>query len=317
MVGGFAPFGTPVGIEGDVEGVRGWIRLRKRKAITTTKLNRVSWMLLAVVGVVLNADRADAYIFLSAWPLPDRVATADVVAFGKITAQENKMARVALYPDPKVEARFDLRFFELSITEVIKGELRAKTVRVAIFDHEQLPKLKIDAEGCFALGKHFEQDFYIVGSGMFFNKASKDYEKETALLRRYAKLLNAPEKGLASKDQADRYMTAYLLIHEFGWTQQRKLTQDLVEEPIDPKLSKLILKAIVEADWSHPTVRNDTPLDIPHPNQTIPMLKLDAVSKAKWPTVSPFDDKYEETVLTWLRDNAETARLQRMVPKKK
>jgi hypothetical protein len=62
------------------------------EAMWLTKINSASAAQLLMFLFLAVPTDAHAYIILLDHPYPDRVATADVVAFGRITSQEKRAA---------------------------------------------------------------------------------------------------------------------------------------------------------------------------------------------------------------------------------
>jgi hypothetical protein len=288
---------------------------------------------LAVLALFAAATRAPAYIAIAMQPIPETVVLADVVAVGKITSREKNKINAKIYPD--AEGKWDFEIFELTTTAVLKGK-PAKTIRVAVprMDYHKRPmksevegrtrllnpEIKVDAEGSFLLIKHSELDFYVLPPiGGFLDKNEPDYEKELALLRRCAGLLEKPDQGLSSKEREDRFLTAYMLLYDYEFKDIRRMaSRGLTEEPIDAKQSKLILKALLEGNWDAPKKGSlSGPLSRVLPQSTIPWLKLDADSMKQRPTVSPFaQEEYAAAGRKWLKDVSETAQLRRLIPAK-
>jgi len=292
---------------------------------------RQLWLMVLAVSYLLAAGKpASAYIAIAMQPIPETIVIADVVAIGKITAREPKTLNGKIYPDGN--GRWDFAIYELTPSTVIKGKA-AKTFRVGVPQIEYHkkpmkivengetrllnPEVQVGAEGTFLLIKHCELDMYVLPTiGGFLVKTEPGYEKENSLLRRCAKLLEKPEDGLGSKEKEDRFLTAYMLLYEYGMKDGRKsASKGMVEEPIDPKLSKRILQVMLEADWSVPEKVTATgPLSTVRPQNALPWLKLDAASLKKRPKLNFFDQaEYATLGRQWLTEINETAQLHRLV----
>src|SRR5262249_54748058 len=77
-------------------------------------------------------------------------------------------------------------------------------------------------------------------------KNADAFKVELAEAQRCARLLEAPEAGLTSKDADERLLTAGLLILKYRTARDGAGAF----EPADAKLSRLILLTLADADWN-------------------------------------------------------------------
>jgi hypothetical protein len=286
----------------------------------------------AIVGVLTITTPARAYIGIAMQPIPETIVIADAVVFGKVSAQEKGTIRAKIYADNA--AKWDFVIFELTATSVIKGK-EAKTFRVGVpqMDYHKKPiktdidgkprllnpEVKVGVEGAFLLIKHSELDFYVLPTlGGFLDKNEDGYDKEAALLRRCARLLDKPDEALRSKDKEDRFLTAYMLVYDYCAKPGRTAaSKGVVAEAVDQKQTRLILQALLDADWTPPEkIKTTGPLSPVRPYQLLPWMKLDEASMKKKPALNPFKvDELTKGGRQWLQEVQETAQLQRLVRK--
>jgi hypothetical protein len=260
----------------------------------------------ALAGLVFLAAALPARagtIAADALPLPHRVATAEIVVIGKVTGFEDKTVMVGA--KNKVE-------YKLAIVAVTSAPLAPKgttTIRlgfvplpfgVAVSPPPFVPTVGI--EGCFFLRKQGEGDFYVAhGQLDFVSKKNGSFEKDVALIKRCTKILQAPDASLKAKDAEDRFLAAAMLIAQY----RTRKSSSAKLEPIDAEQSKLILQALAAADWT-PTkdFTQLSPLMVLH--------KLPLTAKDGWAPPPSTDAKaYAAYAQRWLRDHAESYRIQR------
>jgi hypothetical protein len=297
---------------------------------------RLTVLVCALTTLLVLAAPARGYIGIIMQPIPETIVLADVVVTGKLTAKEEKTIRAQIYPDHAGVWEYDL--YELTVDKVLKGKagktLRvgvpragmssAKPVKVKVEGGEIVinPQVKRDVEGTFLLIKHHQRDFYVVPPmGGFLDKNEAIYKQELALLRRCAALLERPGDGLRAKDKEDRFLTAYMLIYDYGFKERRKgASKGLVPEPIAADQGRLILQALLEGEW-RPRKGGllGGPLSPPYPQNAVNWLPVDEESAKGRPDVKlTLTDAaaYAEAGRKWLRAIRDSARLHRLVREK-
>jgi hypothetical protein len=190
-------------------------------------------------------------------PLPDRIAQADLVVRGKVTAVEDKSVPVA--PLPGSADKVAYRVLGLKVDEVLIGDKDTKKIRVGHgvkINPPQVPPpqaLAIEEgwEGLFFLKKHHQGKFYVNFS--FFNgmipASESDFNKSLETSRTLAKIILDPVAALKAENADNRYLAVAMLIGKFRPRVVKGQHQK--EEPIDAGVSKLLLKALAEADWKY------------------------------------------------------------------
>jgi hypothetical protein len=286
--------------------------------------HHVLWrLLLSVLALLGGAGLARAVVPTTKPPIPQRVALADVVIVGKITALEERLIYAApLLKIPGI-GKIPYQIAVVSVQSSIIGGKEPKDLRVgyvppalpgsgvpARFRRFAQLELSVNQEGCFFLRKHPEEAFCLAQASYdFMDKASeKNYNQDLALVRRCAGLLASPLDGLKAKETEDRRLTAAMLLFQHR-TPRFVYSGKPVTEPIDAEQSKLILTGLQGGDWSDAAAASPmAPLNL--------FLWLGLTEADGWmaPT-SPKD--YPAAAQKWLRDNAGRYRIQRYVPEEK
>jgi hypothetical protein len=257
---------------------------------------------------------------LTAPPLPARVALADLIALGKVTAIEDEVVEAApLVKIPGVTKKVPFRIAVVSIQAPIMGADKLERVRVAFTPAPAnsttvrgggrlaIVRLAAGDEGCFFLRKHSDEPFYVASAAYDFlaKDKSKEFDKEIAQVKRCVRLLNDTKKGFASKEADDRLLTAALLIYRYRTPRYVYLGKPRTE-PIPADESKHILTTLSEAEWDPKEVSADgKPMSL--------FLRLGLTREDGWelpaelPRVLP-------TAKKWLHDHAAEYRIQRFLP---
>jgi hypothetical protein len=263
---------------------------------------------LAILALTLPA-RAGT-IAADAVPLPNRVATADSIVVGKVTAFEDKMVPAAPFPGAKNKTEYKIAV--ITISDALLAPKGATTMRlgfvpippgVAVSPPPLQPAVGL--EGCFFLTKHGEADFYLApGQLQFINKNNANFDKDVALIKRCIKILEAPNAALKSKNAEERFLAAAMLVAQY----RTRKSPNAATEPIDAEQSKLILQALASADWTLTT-------DITQLSPLMVLYRLPLTAKDGW--TPPNDPKARAAYAQqWLKDHADTYRIQRFVDQK-
>jgi hypothetical protein len=276
--------------------------------------------LLSLAGVctlvLFLATPTYSYIAVPKEPIANKIAQADCVVVGKITAIDPKPVFARLYRH--IDAKMGFVVADVEVSKHLLGPKAAKKVRLAFLQFqvksgEHKPAPAVGQEGCFYAVKHCTEDFHVVPAGGFHPKKAKEFEKELALTRRCCKLLSEPNKALKAKELQDRVLTAYLLVLRYTYGPIR-LRGKYQAKPIDAEQSKLIMLALAEADWGRPAEKTEV-----SPRYAVDLLD-EAARQGGVPMPKSFPantgDKKKDAAARkqWLKDNAESYRIQRLVP---
>jgi len=280
------------------------------------------WLLpwLVVLGTALDGR---AGVPRTEPPLAQRVALADCVAVGKVTALEEQT--VDAFPLLKVRGakKVPYRIALVTIQSLIVGPKDLPEVRVGFllppepgrvvppgYRRMAQVNLTVNQEGCFFLRKHPEEPFYVAQASYdFLDKAkSKDFDQLATQVRRHARLLENPDAGLRSKEADDRLATAATLIFRYR-SPVYVYTRSPKTEPIDAGQSRLILAALAESPWTEKDAESQT-------GRLRLFLRLGLTEADGWTQpASPKDTP--AAALKWLRENGATYRIQRYIPENK
>jgi hypothetical protein len=273
------------------------------------------------LAVFAAAHPVGAVVPLTAPPLPARVALADLIALGKVTAIEDEVVEAApLVKIPGVTKKVPFRIAIVSIQSLIRGGEKQKRVKVAFTPPPAkgaksmrgggrlgVVRLAAGDEGCFLLRKHSEEPFYVASAAYDFlaKDKTKDFDKEIAQVKRCLRLLNDTKAGMAAKEADDRLLTAALLIYRYR-TPRHVYRGQPRTELIASDESKRILTILSEADWEakeKPVA--GTPLSL--------FLRLDLASADGWEPPAELP-KVVPAAKKWLRDHLADYRIRRYLP---
>jgi hypothetical protein len=274
--------------------------------------------LVVVISAVLSSASPSAVwavVPLVAPPVPKRVALADLVVVGKVTAIEDDLVEAPpLLKIPGVSKNVSYRMAVVTIDSALLGGKEGDTrIRIGVLQPAKRAakvQFKVEQEGCFFLRKHPDESFYVIQEPyeLLDKTTTKEFDKEVALAKRSAQLLADPDAGLEAKEADDRLLTAAMLIFQ-ARTPRVVYTKEPKTEPIDAVQSKHILTVLAEADW---TERN-------LPSAMAPLslfLYLGLTERDGW--LPPKDvSALPEAARQWLKKNAAEYRIRRYVAEDK
>lgn len=273
------------------------------------------------LGVLVVASTAQA-LSVAIMPIWHRVALADCVVVGKVTAIEDKMVMAqANANSPNLEAhrvavlKIDQGFGAAKgLTHVRIGATLPKPVQPGapqIAGAEMLlpVNLVVGEAFCLILRPHHKETFYVAPYSYeaIRKQNNAGFDKEVSLIERCFKLLEDPNAGLKAKNAEDRLLTVGMLLTQYKMTGRgvRAGEPPQKTEPIDAARNKLILEALAAADW---TKRDPTaPIS---PAQVFGYLQL--TDKDGWKQPQNFQDM-PAAAQKWLKDHPDH-RIQRFVP---
>jgi len=284
-------------------------------------MQRLSWYWpagLAGLALLLAALPAPAMrIYL---PPYYKVAQAQAIVIGKVTAIEDKTVAATMFPGAKEKSDYTVAV--VKVEDALLGAKGLTHVKVGFVLPKPVPppppggpfilvkgpapiKLEVNQEVCLFLTKHHETEFFTIASVM--DKKAPELEQ----VKKFAKLLADPSASLKSKDADQRTMTAALLVLHY---RQRPLGNKVKEEEIDEDQSKLILKALTEGDWNKKVTSRD---------EVTPIVGFNALGltdKDGWnfkALPGQPADAYQQAAQTWLKAHADSYRVKQFVAEKK
>lgn len=263
--------------------------------------------LVMLASLAFAAQPVRARIMAPA-PVPERVAVAECVVAGKVTAIEEKT--VSVPSRPGAPDRTEYAIAVVKIDEAFVGATGLTHLRIGFSPqaNTRFPQLNLKAgqEACFFLKKHPAESFYV--TQMYFDVLDKQttptFDKELAVVRQCAKLLKDPSASLKAGSADDRLFTAAMLVTRYR-TPPTGSAPPHKTEPIDAEQSKLILQALADADWSKASPQfRITPLAT--------FYRLALKPEDGWTTPKKFQE-VPDAAKKWLRENAGKYRIERFV----
>jgi hypothetical protein len=167
----------------------------------------------------------------------------------------------------------------------------------------------------FFLKKHHQEDFYV--NFAFFNgfipSGTPEFAQDLEVARKLANILHDPAAALKVGNASNRYLAVAMLIRKFRPPVVKGQQQK--EEPIDAGVSKLLLKALAEADWKYDWDRLSAQVYPAHPYHVFQQLGVTKADGYEPPT----SDERDTLAATqqWLRDNQEKYTVKRLTPQSK
>jgi hypothetical protein len=270
---------------------------------------------LSIAGVLLLALTPVWATVIAPMAMPIRVANADVIVVGKVTALADKTEPAQLI---KGDTR-QMQIATVKVEETLMGKAGKEVkvgfivpaarnpgggVRPAILPYSI--RLTAGQEAALFLKRHPNKKgvFTVLGFHDVLNKTVPDFNAKKDEIKKYAKKLANPMASLKSKDAEERFTMAAMLINRYRNPQSGDKT-----EPVPAAESKLLLTTLAEADWSQRPSRGFmlTPLSV--------FYRLGLTAKDGW-TPAAGGGSVEEKAKKWLKDNAGKYRIQRYVSPK-
>lgn len=250
-----------------------------------------------------------------------QVFKADLVVIGKVVSLEADLVEAVPYPNnPKIGHQVG----SIKIADGLLGAKGLTHARVGFIPRLVDPNaerfkrgyrgvdhnLTVEQEGCFFLQKHPDADFYTqIPFGSMLNKKIESYEKELENLKKVVKILDEPMTALKATAVADRQLAACALITRY---RSRYALSDQMQssEAIPAEESKLIMQTLAGMEWN-----KFNPDGISNLNNVFHQIGLTA--NDGWVEPKPkngqdYNKIMGEAVAKWLKDHAETYRIQRI-----
>jgi hypothetical protein len=265
-------------------------------------MHRILWAGLAGLSLLVCAAPAFGKR-IAPLPIPLRVAQANVVVVGKVTAIEDKTVKAERFPGDTQPAEYKVAI--VKVEEALLGAKGQTHVRVGFIPSGGGPRrpyfrsdLAKGQEACLLLTPHPKANFSLtIFDGILDRNQATEVKKTT-------RLLADPMAALKAKSKDERLLMAALLIQRY-----RTPRAGAREETIGADESKLILEAIAGADWAQVPGR-DYRLS---PQAAFQMLNLQPADG--WQSVG--FQQLETAAKQWIKDNAGKYRLKRYVVEQK
>jgi hypothetical protein len=286
---------------------------------------------LLIVGTAVAPARA----LVAVMPIngPQKVAQADTIVVGQVMAFEDQDVQVPAAANSPAKVTY--RIALVRVADVLKGKEVKKVLRVGFqvtapgaqppvnvkpvfqpairpvpirpgIGGNTLPKLEVGQNGLFFLSQHPTENFLILPMSVHFvNNQAGNYTNELTTTRATLKVMENPMASLQSKDAAERLTTVSILLQQY-----RNYQGSPVQEQVSADESKLILKALLEANWTD----NYTPTPAGQPNlhpwMLFNQLGLQAKDGWQYPNVKTNRDRHD-AAKAWLAKNVDTYRVKR------
>jgi hypothetical protein len=277
------------------------------------------WAGVAGLSCLVLVQPAHALRIAGPPPVPQRLAQADAIVVGKITAVEEKTVRAERSPDDKDKAEY--RVVVVKIGESLAGIKGLTHIKVGYVLPQEAPpetgtpgrpirpgfrlqpvRLNKGQEVCLFLKEHPKESFYVVNSSMdVLDKNSPNYEKQLKELRQYAKIAANPAAALSSRNADERLKAAATLIYRYRTYRGMGKT-----EPIPFEESKKILQVLAGANWNVAATRDG------QINALTLFSLLGATPEDGWTQPADFS-QFPAAAKTWLTAHADSFRIQRFV----
>jgi hypothetical protein len=271
-------------------------------------------------------------------PIAQRVAQSTTIVVGKVESIEEKTVQAKQYPAAQDKAEFQIAIIKIEdpilvekgLTHVRVGFLPPPPARVNPGGPNVGPIVRPpigapkpvnfvkDQEVLVFLAPHFDGNFMYAQNGfdVVDKQGNANFEKDVAEAKKFAKLLADPKEGLKSDKQEERYSTAAMLIMHYRF--KRIGGTEPKTEAVNADISKLILTALAESDWTNAA----TPIPRTTPQNLF--MQLGVTDKDGWkpPMIevqgrTQIDYKNQPAAMQqWCKDNADKYKIQRYVYEK-
>jgi hypothetical protein len=283
-------------------------------------------LLLAAVATVAVAVPAAAGKAIRLFSPVEKVARAEVVVVGKVSAVEKGTVDAVRFPGDTNKVPHKVVVIKIdkglvgggAITHIKVGFVPPPPadpntpVRPVRGGFQQID-LKEGQEGLFFLTKHPSGEFYTVTPMLApLDPKAENYKAQSEQVAKAAAALADPMKALKADKADDRYFAAAALLAKYRSYPDTGGEVEAVKLAADE--SKLILKALAEADWK----KADD--DGPGAMMSFYQLGLNDAAGWKQPQVKPgdnFQDVTKAAFVKWLDGPGKDYQIQKIVAKKK
>lgn len=248
----------------------------------------------ALAGLLFLSASVEARRIAPA-PIPDRVARAEAVVVGKVTAIEAKPIKT---PDGAEYA-----VAVVKVDEALFGPKGLTHIKIGFQPGTggRFPNLnlKVGQEACFFVSRQPGQDFY-TWTYYFDVIGKEELQGELATIKRWTKVLADPEAALKAKDANERFVAVAFLVKHYRTPRGGVKTAELSAD-----LSKQILETLAAAEWDkfNPEIRT---------NAQGVFLQLGLTPAEGWNLPKDFQ-QVPELAKQWLKVNAAKHRIKYFV----
>jgi hypothetical protein len=278
---------------------------------------------LAAVAALALAMPAAGKRIAPAMTAVEKLTHADVVVIGKVSALEKEMVNATPYPNTPEKLSYKVAVIKIetglvgagSTTHIKVGFIPPPPNAVAPGRGGFQPvNLTEGMEGLFYLTKHHSGEFYVINPRTPPSDTKMDnYKDQVAQAKKGAAVLADPMKALKAEKVEDRVFAAIVMANKYRAYPEGGVEAETAKTPADE--SKLILKALAEADW-----KQNRDANTPGAFQTFSLLGLNDKDGWKFPVVKAGEDyieKAKEAFVKWLDGPGKDYQINKWVPKKK
>lgn len=299
--------------------------------------------LFAAAALVLGVGSAGA-LMIAIRPAAQRAVTAEVAVVGKVTAIEKEAVDAAPFPGAKEKVAYKVAVVKIEsalsgvkeVTHVKIGFVPPKPVPAPVPVQPggpaiqpirprpgfQAPELKVGQEMLFFLAKHPSADFYVIpGMSPPVDLATDSGKKELEAVKKVLAVLADPMKGLKSDKADERLLTATTMVTKYR--AYPEAGGEVTQVAIGAEESKLILKALAEADWSNQVRPGAAPAASPiNAFYQLGLTDKDGWKQPVFPRPQPGQPRVDFNALTkdafvkWLDGPGKDYQIKKNVPKK-
>jgi hypothetical protein len=270
------------------------------------------WIALSIMLCLAQVGSARALV-VAPPPGPQKMAGMQVLAVGRVAALEDQDVEIGAGDNKQT-----WRIAVVQVSEGIKGVKDKQQIRVGFMIPQaprpgvprlssgpyRGPQFQVGNEGLFMLQSHPQGKFLYAPIFYHFTSAeSPNFKKEVADAQASVRIIQNPKEALTKGSAQDKLQAAAMLVQQYRSVNGPNPKQ----EPIDAETSKLILKALRDADWNQQPGRfNQThPLNV--------MFQLGLTEKDGFNPSGPTPAQTYQAAQQWLDSNMNTYRIQRFV----
>jgi hypothetical protein len=222
---------------------------------------------LAIVALAVAVVSAPAKLMIAMKPPAQRAVSAEAVVVGKVTSIEKEPIEASPFIGAPNKVPYKVAVVQIektlfgakNLTHIKVGFIPPPpppppggpqpAVRPPIRRGNVLPELKEGQEWVFFLTKHPDGSFFIMPNmSPPLDVKGEDTKKDLESIQKVLKIVEDPMKALKAEKAEDRGFAASVLASKYRSYPETGGEVDQV--PINAEESKLILKALAEADWT-------------------------------------------------------------------
>lgn len=232
---------------------------------------------LALAATVLAGLAPTARAKALIMPVPQtptaQAAGADAIVIGKVTEVEAEPVEAAAFPGAPKDAKASYKVAILKVDEALLGGSGVTRFRVGFpadapvagepgkpavpggpvpIGGLRRPPMAValtaGMEGCFALVRHHDGDFYtLVGPPL--QKKADNYARELDRVKKVARAIDDPVTALKAKELNDRFQAAMSVLQRYQTARGLRPGRPPVREAIPEEENKLIVALLKELPW--------------------------------------------------------------------